>query len=89
MLTINFMDKSGKVLPDSEVEDFVNQTIKMYFKIKKSIPDYEVHISNFLIAQSFQVAVKEGKIPAEEVCFKNGNFIAYVTPGGYLDNYSR
>jgi hypothetical protein len=87
MLTIRYMDKGGIIRADSEVETFVNKIIKSYLRNKSgelALLNREVKVSNHLICQSFRVAIKEGKIPAEEVCFRNGDYAEYPSPDGSL-----
>ena len=57
-------DKNAVALPDGLIEDFVDTCIKDYLKNEQ---DVTVTVSSELITHYFRVAVKQGKLPFNEI----------------------
>jgi hypothetical protein len=63
MITV-ILSKDGMACPDAEAE-------KKAMLLFNTIKNKEVAISTEVLFSAFRVAIKEGKIPHNEICFKN------------------
>lgn len=67
-LTIEYNSTNGHVLPDGEIEKYVD-TLASYMRSNTAIPKKEL-ISSVVILDTFRVAVKEGKLNHKEVIIR-------------------
>lgn len=93
-LTIKYDSMIGDCVPDGMAKDYVDSRINL---LMTGEGDVHLKVSSFVIIDEFRLAVKEKRIPVDQIKFKYGTMFLDINedgmiapwPDGFCDVYDK
>lgn len=82
-------DEKSKILSDTKIEQFVDDTINDFYTIENNEEEFIVTVGNEIIIHYFRVAIKEGKIPHTSIKLLFNDSVLDVDVNGKVNTWPK